>query len=96
MVAAGIGAGIIIVILEVLYYKQKGWRKDQKKVVKKTADIWQGHVQERKQQRQAAFQQGSNGVATENGNTMNGNANHNKSDGANGEPNPIYSNDHTH
>ena len=32
MVAAGIGAGIVIVILEVLYYKHKGWRKHQKKV----------------------------------------------------------------
>jgi len=52
MVAAGIGAGIVIVILEVLYYKHKGWRKQQQKVIKKTTEQWQEHVQERKQDRQ--------------------------------------------
>eukprot|EP00111_Clytia_hemisphaerica_P019907 TCONS_00058710-protein len=50
MVAAGIGAGIVIVILEVLYYKHKGWRKQQQKVIKKTTEQWQEHVQERKHQ----------------------------------------------
>lgn len=48
MVAGGIGAGIIIVILEVLYYKQKGWRKQQQKVLEKTAQHWQEKVKQRK------------------------------------------------
>ena len=52
MVAGGIGAGIVIVILEVLYYKHKGWRKQQQKVLKKTTEQWQEHVQERKNVRQ--------------------------------------------
>lgn len=94
MVAAGIGAGIVIVVLEVLYYKQKGWRKEQRKMVQKTADIWQGRVQERKQHNQAISHTVSNGNANENGFTLNGNANHDQSNDAGGEPNPIYSNDH--
>ena len=49
MVAAGIGAGIVIVVIEVLYYKHKGWRKQQQKVIKKTTEQWQEHVNERKQ-----------------------------------------------
>jgi len=52
MVAGGIGAGIVIVILEVLYYKHKGWRKQQKKVLKKTTEQWQEHVQDKKNERQ--------------------------------------------
>ena len=48
MVAAGIGAGIVIVIFEVLYYKHKGWRKQQQKILKKSTDQWQECVQKRK------------------------------------------------
>ena len=64
MVAAGIGAGIIIVILEVLYYKHKGWRKQQEKVMKKTTDQWVEHVQDRKNVR--------NDVSTKQNGTSNG------------------------
>lgn len=104
MVAAGIGAGIVIVIIEVLYYKHKGWRKQQQKVIKKTTEQWQEHVNERKQ---AADQEGrarsrarggggsggDENQAKENGNS-NGVENHlNGGPHAAGFKNPIYSRD---
>lgn len=40
MVGVGIGAGIIIVILEVVYYRRKGMRKEQKDLVARCAEQW--------------------------------------------------------
>ena len=102
MVAAGIGAGIVIVIIEVLYYKHKGWRKQQQKVIKKTTEQWQEHVNERKQA--SADQEGrarsrargggdENNQAKENG-SSNGVENHlNGGTHAAGFKNPIYTRD---
>ena len=45
MVLAGIGGGIIIIVLEIIYHKQRGWRADQRDLAKKTADVWKSNVQ---------------------------------------------------
>lgn len=44
MVAAGIGAGIIIIILEILYHKHRGWKEEQKELAKKTTDKWRANI----------------------------------------------------
>ena len=44
MVLAGIGAGIIIIILEILYHKHRGWRADQRDLAKKTTELWKNNV----------------------------------------------------
>ena len=51
MVLAGIGAGIIIIILEILYHKHRGWRADQKDLAKKTTELWKSNVQVTKAER---------------------------------------------
>lgn len=40
MVVVGIGVGIVIIILEILYYKYCGWKEEQKELVKKIIDKW--------------------------------------------------------
>lgn len=37
MVGVGIGAGVIIVVMEVIYYRRKGSRKDKGKIARKFA-----------------------------------------------------------
>lgn len=44
MVAAGIGAGIVIIILEILYHKHRGWKEEQKELAKKTTDKWRANI----------------------------------------------------
>ena len=44
MVLAGIGAGIIIIVLEIVYHKHRGWREDQRELAKKTTDVWKNNV----------------------------------------------------
>jgi hypothetical protein len=44
MVAAGIGAGIIIIVLEILYHKHRGWKEEQKELAKKTTDKWRANI----------------------------------------------------
>lgn len=44
MVAAGIGAGVIIIILEILYHKHRGWKEEQKDLAKKTTDKWRANI----------------------------------------------------
>ena len=40
-----LGAGVIIVVIEALYYKHKGWwRKDKRMVVQRSATVWQEKV----------------------------------------------------
>ena len=52
MVAAGIGAGIIIIILEILYHKHRGWKEDQKEIAKKTTEKWRANIMLKKKDRQ--------------------------------------------
>ena len=66
MVAGGIGAGILIVMLEVLYYKQKGWRKQQREVLKRTTKHWQDKVIQSKR-KLAANEQKEAGLHAPNG-----------------------------
>ena len=44
MVLAGIGAGIIIIILEIVYHKHRGWREEQRDLAKKTTEVWKNNV----------------------------------------------------
>ncbi|CAB3983880.1 glutamate receptor ionotropic, NMDA 1-like, partial [Paramuricea clavata] len=44
MVLAGIGAGIIIIILEIFYHKHRGWRAEQRDLAKKTTEVWRSNV----------------------------------------------------
>ena len=48
MVGVGIGAGVIIVIFEVIYYRRKGMRKEQKDLVAKCAEQWKASAVEAK------------------------------------------------
>ncbi|XP_028412398.1 glutamate receptor ionotropic, NMDA 1-like isoform X2 [Dendronephthya gigantea] len=60
MVLAGIGAGVIIIILEILYHKHRGWRADQRDLAKKTTELWKSNVMMTKNGRTHAKE--SNGV----------------------------------
>lgn len=51
MVLAGIGAGIIIILLEILYHKHRGWRQDQRSLAKKTTEVWKNNVRKTKGER---------------------------------------------
>ena len=44
MVLAGIGAGVLIIILEIIYHKQRGWRADQRDLAKRTTEVWKNNV----------------------------------------------------
>ena len=61
MVAAGIGAGIVIIILEILYHKHRGWKEEQKELAKKTTDKWRANIMMMKKERTTNGQQ-PNGV----------------------------------
>ncbi|XP_057314813.1 glutamate receptor ionotropic, NMDA 1-like [Hydractinia symbiolongicarpus] len=90
MVAAGIGAGIIIVILEVLYYKHKGWRKQQQKILKKTTEQWQEHVQDRKNRFDNSYQMNSRNGSTNENNSTQVNGNLEKNGNSVSHQNPVY------
>lgn len=92
MVAGGIGAGIVIVILEVLYYKHKGWRKQQQKVLKKTTDVWQGKVQEKRNER-GDDGRPENGSMDNNGTSSNGETTIRNGHASTGLRNPTYKDD---
>lgn len=51
MVLAGIGGGIIIIVLEIIYHKQRGWRADQRDLAKKTTDVWKSNMRATKTER---------------------------------------------
>lgn len=51
MVAAGIGAGVVIIILEILYHKHRGWKEEQKEIAKKTTDKWRANILMMKKER---------------------------------------------
>jgi hypothetical protein len=53
MVLAGIGAGVIIIILEILYHKHRGWRADQRALAKKTTEVWKSNVMMAKSDRES-------------------------------------------
>lgn len=61
MVAAGIGAGVVIIILEILYHKHRGWKEEQKELAKKTTDKWRANIMMMKKERTTNGQQ-PNGV----------------------------------
>lgn len=61
MVAAGIGAGVVIIILEILYHKHRGWKEEQKEIAKKTTDKWRANIMMMKKERASNGQQ-PNGV----------------------------------
>ena len=61
MVLAGIGAGVIIIILEVLYHKHRGWRADQRALAKKTTEVWKNNVIMAKDERESHAKE-TNGV----------------------------------
>lgn len=69
MVAAGIGAGIIIIILEILYHKHRGWKEEQKELAKKTTDKWRANILMMKRDRVTTQ---PNGVTTESRNGQDG------------------------
>ena len=62
MVAAGIGAGIVIIILEILYHKHRGWKEEQKELAKKTTDKWRANIMMMKKERTTNGGQPVNGV----------------------------------
>lgn len=62
MVAAGIGAGIVIIILEILYHKHRGWKEEQTELAKKTTDKWRANIMMIKKERTANGGQPVNGV----------------------------------
>ena len=69
MVIAGIGAGIIIIVLEIVYHKHRGWREDQRELAKKTTDVWKNNVIMTKNARNSNIE--SNGtVLKQNGNEI--------------------------
>ena len=72
MVAVGVGAGIIIVFMEVVYYRRKGIRKEQMSVAKKCAEQWKATTAEAKFNRTKEHSVSFAGV---NGIEMNGNHN---------------------
>lgn len=51
MVAVGIGAGIIIVIVEVIYYRRKGMRKEERELAAKYCEHWKARTKEGKKNR---------------------------------------------
>ena len=61
MVAAGIGAGIVIIILEILYHKHRGWKEEQKEIAKRTTDKWRANIMMMKKERTSNGRQ-PNGV----------------------------------
>ncbi|XP_065058680.1 glutamate receptor ionotropic, NMDA 1-like [Rhopilema esculentum] len=74
MVGVGIAAGVIIVIFEVIYYRRKGMRKEQKDLVAKCAEQWKASAVEAKKvkkMRTSAFS-GINGINGINGFELNG------------------------
>ena len=62
MVAVGIGAGILIVILEVLYYKHKGMKKEERDVALKTATLWKERVDKARENTGSVVFTGWNGT----------------------------------
>ena len=86
----------MIVIFEVLYYKHKGWRKQQQKVLKRTTDQWQECVQERKNrdnENKFISINRNNGVQ-QNGTQLNGvSNNHDKNGVTLGVQNPAFANE---
>ena len=71
MVAVGIGAGIIIVVMEVVYYRRKGIRKEHMSIAEKCADKWKATTAEAKIKR--ITKQHSVNINGVNGIEMNGN-----------------------
>ena len=51
MVGVGIGAGVIIVIIEVIYYRRKGMRKEQRNIAVKCAEQWKATTAEAKRKK---------------------------------------------
>jgi len=74
MVAIGVGAGIIIVLVEVVYYRRKGMRREQMSLAAKCAEQWKATTVEArnmKAKKHSVMFPGVNGIE------MNGNHNHN-------------------
>ncbi len=70
MVAVGIGAGIIIVILEVVYYRRKGMRKEERELAAKYCEQWKTQTDEGKKKKKGKLSVVFTGV---HGYEMNGN-----------------------
>ena len=70
MVAVGVGAGIIIVLVEVVYYRRKGMRREQMSLAAKCAEQWKATTVEGKNMKAKKHSVMFSGV---NGIEMNGN-----------------------
>ena len=84
MVAVGIGAGVIIVLMEVVYYRRKGMRREQMNIAAKCAEQWKATTTMGKEKRLKEHNISFKGV---NGIEMNGHHNNTGFDSDNGTVN---------